>query len=186
MSIPEEMIMQHMDMLLNSSKPGAELQYLHVISAGKNAARGPLGMPGKSALEAMICAIVPDTPTPQEVPAWIRKACAGIYAEHINEGKTIMFAATGQEVWVAPVRNERERRLRAEGRLDEHPEAIEATIVYGAARDGRRWRGMRYLTGPNAGEKVAVDTLVGRIQRSETAGIVAAPVILKMVGLAYR
>ena len=182
MSIPESMIDRTIEHLFSQSDPGDEIHYLHVISAPKGAI-GPLGVPDENKLEVTIAAIVPDTPTPQEVPAWIRKACAGVYAKHVNEGKLIMFAAVSQEVWVAPVGDELGARLQREGRLHEHPDAAELTIVYGAARDGRRWRGSRYLTGPEAG-KGESDMLVGRVTPDEISGICAAPVLLKMVGLA--
>jgi hypothetical protein len=180
--IPEDMITRHLNMLLHDSKPGAQLQYLHVVSTPNDTAVGPFGIPEESKLEATIAAIVPDAPTPQDVPNWIRKACTGIYAQHAEDGKTILFAAIGQEVWTAPA-DELCRRLQATGSLSEHPEAVELTIVYGACRDGRRWRGHRYLTGPNASRTAELKMLVGPSRPDETAGIIAAPIIHRMVGI---
>lgn len=180
--IPEDMITRHLNMLLHDSEPGAEMQYLHVVSTPNGAASGPFGIPEESKLEVVIAAIVPDVPTPQEVPNWIRKACVGIYAKHVNEGKTIMFAAVGQEVWTA-ANDELCRKLQAGGSLSEHPEAAEVTIVYGACRDGRRWRGYRYLTGPNASQTAEIQMLIGPSQPTETLGIIAAPIIHRMVGI---
>lgn len=180
--IPEDMITRHLNMLLHDSKPGAEMQYLHVVSTPNDATSGPFGIPEESKLEVVIAAIVPDAPTPQAMPAWIRKACTGIYAKHVNEGKTVMFAAIGQEVWTAP-NDELCRRLQASGSLSDHPEAAEMTVVYGACRDGRRWRGYRYLTGPNASQTAEIAMLIGPSTWEETAGIIAAPIIHRMVGI---
>lgn len=45
----------------------------------------------------------------------------------------------------------RARLLHAERKLQEHPKAVEATELYAACRDGRRWIGRHILTGPMAG-----------------------------------
>lgn len=185
MSIPEDMIMRHLNMLLDNSEPGATIHYLHIIAAPAGAT-GPLGTADPTKLEASIYAIAPDTPTPQEVPHYIRRVTAAAAADQAAKGLTIMFAAAGQEMWFAPVGDEHGRRLQAEGRLGEHADAVEMTLVYAACRDGRRWRGGRYLTGPQAGEKIAIETLVGRVSSHETSGIAAARGILKMVGIDQR
>ncbi len=58
---------------------------------------------------------------------------------------------------------------------------VEATILYGACRDGRRWKGVRFLTGPKAGTTKDVELLVGQPSPDEAFG--AANLLRKLVGM---
>lgn len=188
MSIPEDMIIDSLNTLLSHSEPGDDMQYLHIISAPADAAFGPLGVADESQLEEVICGIVPDTPTPLQAPDHIRKAIAAMAAQQEADGKTVMFAAASHEVGAVDSLTNHDddlaKQLQREGRLHKHPNAAELTIVYAACRDGRRWRGSRYLTGPRASETIEPNMIVGPIRTRETSGIIAAGGILRMVGLA--
>lgn len=72
-----------------------------------------------------------------------------------------MFAALAFEMWMVAPMDELARRLHREHRMNEHPDVMELTGVYGACRDGRRWRGRHWLTGPKAGTTDHVDLLSG-------------------------
>lgn len=180
MTIPEDMIMQHLGMLLTSSEPGAAIHHLHVVSA-PHGAFGPLGLPDETQLHSTIYAIAPTEDVDvQEFIATVIKAAA---VEAHNNGAAPLFAALSQEVWTADPVDGLARRLAREGQLHTHPGAAEVTIVYGASRDGRRWRGRHWLTGPKAGTTEAATLLVGRPHPHEAPGITYAPLLRQLVGI---
>jgi hypothetical protein len=108
-------------------------------------------------------------------------AMAGL--QHRERREVIMFAAINQEMWTVDVVDDLAKQLVQEGRLSEHPDVVEMTMVYGACRDGRRWRGQRWLTGARAGQTANVDLLVGRPDARESPGIRSAPLVRALVGL---
>lgn len=179
MSVPDSDILGHLEWLLESSVPGSAMHHLVVVSA---AGVGPLGVAGPDQLGADVYAIAPVGPV--DVEDFIERTIVSAAAEQAGQGRTMMFAALGKEHWSVQAPDVRARRLMAQGRLDEHPDAREVTSVYGACRDGRRWRSRRWLTGPKAGQSEDVVMMVGRPDPGEGGPIGGAAVLLRrMVGL---
>jgi hypothetical protein len=176
--------MKHLDSLLTSSGPGASMHHLHVIAAPAGAL-GPFGVPEEGELNTKIYAIAPVAEPGErfDVGEFIAKAIVSAAVEAGQENLTVLFAALAQEMWTADPVDDHARRLMREGRLAEHPNAVEVTVVYGACRDGRRWRGRHWLTGPKAGTSEHVDLLVGLPRPHEGYGVDAAPLIRQLVGL---
>lgn len=177
------MIMGHLDILLSSSDPGDVLHHLHVIAAPRGAI-GPLGMPDETQLKSTVYAIAADIAV-ESVESFIAKVIMTAAADCAKNGEQPMFAALNQEVFALAGEgrpDELARRLHKEGRLFEHPDAAEATLVYATCRDGRRWRGRRWLTGPKAGQTEDVELLVGRPDPREGKGL-PATLMLNLVGL---
>lgn len=102
--------------------------------------------------------------------------------DHLDNRKTVVFAALSQEVWAVENLTEEARKAIAVGKLSEHPDAAEATVVYGAARDGRRWRNRRWVTGPKAGLSEDVDIITGPVVSHEFFGMRAAALIRRLAG----
>jgi hypothetical protein len=161
----EELMMSQLDFLLSSSGPGDEIQGLHIITAP----RGPLGTPDESQMEVTVYAIVPDE-TPTATMSLVRKVIATAAAQDVD----VLFAAVRLELWTVTLAGLDARqmaevgRFQREERLREHPAATEITVVYAACHDGRRWGGVRHLTGPKAGQKEAVNMYVGRLNDHST------------------
>lgn len=181
-SISEEQVMAHLDWLMTRSEPGSEMHHLVVASVPPGAV-GPLGLPDGGKVEVSVAAIAPVGA--EETERFILRSIVATGVELRGKGHEILFVAFGQEFWmVAPQdRDELARRLEARGRLHEHPAVVEATVVYAACRDGRRWQGRRWLTGPRAGETDSVDLLVGGVVAGEGLGMPVAPVLRRFVGL---
>lgn len=177
------MIMKHLDILLSSSDPGDVLHHLHVIAAPRDAV-GPFGMPDETQLKSTVYAIAADIAV-ESVESFIAKVIMTAAIECTRKNAVPLFAALNQEVFALVGEasdDELARRLHKEGRLSDHPDAAEATLVYATCRDGRRWRGRRWLTGPKAGQTEDVELLVGRPDPREAKGLPAA-LMLKLVGL---
>lgn len=181
MSIPEERIMKHLEMLLTSTDPGDAMHHMHVIHAPAGAVN-MFGLSDPETHEAAVFAIAPDqTVVPEQfVAATVRRAAADL----ASRGHVALFVALSQEMWAVEPMDALGIKLKAEGRLDEHPNVAELTLVYAVAADGRRWRGRRWVTGPRAGEVIHPDTLVGQPTRDEAWGIPAAPLMRRLVGMA--
>jgi hypothetical protein len=179
-TISEETIMKHLHWQLGQSDPGDTMHHLVVLQAPAGAT-GPLGTTDETQVEVFLYGIlaVPDEDiTPEQlIAATIRNA--GETAR--SAGTVVEFAALSQEAWTvrAPT-----AELRAwEGRLNEHPDMVEMTIVYGACRDGRRWRGRRHLTGPHAGVTEEAQLLIGPVHPGESHGVSAERLIRQLVGM---
>jgi hypothetical protein len=88
-------------------------------------------------------------------------------------------------MWIVPAEraDPMAHQLQHEGWLSEHPHAAEVSVVYAAARDGRRWRSRRWLTGERAGTVDQVEVLVGRPDDAEWYGLQVVPHLLRMVGV---
>lgn len=155
------------------------MHHLHVLAAPPGAV-GPLGLPDETQIKATIYAIAPDESV--SVGEFIAKVVMAAAVEAHDAGTVVLFAALGQEVWTVSPMDELARRLGGEGRLSEHPDAAEVTLVYGAARDGRRWRGRHWLTGPKAGTTEDIEPLVGRPQPQEGV-VTCAPLLRRLVGM---
>lgn len=179
--IPEDLIMRHLDLLLTSSEPGAILHHLVVVAAPIVAAVGPLGLPDEAQLKTNIYAIAPDKTV--DVERFIAKVIMASAVEAADASTVILFAGLSQEVWTAPMDEQTRRLINEHRQLSTHPEAAEVTVVYGASRDGRRWRGRRWLTGPKAGTTQNVDLLVGQSDPHEGNGVTCAPLVRRLVGI---
>lgn len=182
--------MTHLDWLLTSSQPGTMLQHLLVVAAPR-ASVGPLGLVDESKLEVTMYGIIPDESS-NATMTLVRSTIGAAAVSHEGADELVLFAGLSHEVWgvSAPVSENPEQieeyqRYHREGRLSEHPDAVEQTLVYAACRDGRRWRGMRYLTGPKAGETFAVDFFVGREVQAEGFNSSTAPLVRRLVGLNF-
>lgn len=172
--------MEHLTWHLNQSEPGAELHHLSVLTT--SADPGPLGVAGD--VESWMF-VIAASGGPEAAMKAVAQTVVGATAEVRAKGLKTVFAVVSQEVWLVDAENfdDLSRRLMAEGKLNTHPKAVEATFVYGACADGRRWRGFRYLTGPRAGQTRDVRLLVGAVSDSEAGPVVAAPMVRRMVGL---
>ena len=186
MTISEETIMFHLDLLLANSEPGAALHHLHVIAAPAGAVT-PLGLPDPAALAVTVYAIAVTDDVNVTVEEFVAKVIATAAVEAAKKDQSILFAGLAQEAWVVVKRDGKfddlAMRLQSQGRLSEHPDASEVTVVYGACRDGRRWRGRRWLTGPKAGTTERADLLVGRPNPYESQGIAGAHLVRRLVGI---
>lgn len=184
--LSEERIKQQLDMLLKSSDPGDSLHHLHVVTSdGKP---GPLGPPAESQLETTVYAIMP-VGADVDPETFTANVVVRAAMENIEKGRMPVFAALSQEMVTveAPAGHQgpdpvAEEILARGGSLAEHPAAMEVTVLYAACRDGRRWKGRRYLTGARAGEIEEAELLVGRVRPRESV-LSVAPLIRKLVGL---
>lgn len=159
--LDEQQVMRHLDMLLSSSEPGAEMHHLHVLAVPAGG-----GEPGVS-----VYAIQPP-PTPAGVNEYVKQAVVFAGHQAREAGDRVLWAGLAIEVFGVPreLWDARATRLQHEFRLFEHPAASEATTAYAAAFDGRRWTGHRWLTGPRAGTSEGVQMLVGAPARDEGHG----------------
>lgn len=182
--ISEETITKHLDWLLGQSDPGDALHHLHVVTAPEKST-SPLGVVDDKDLAVAVYALAPDDSVNTE--DFIAHALYKAAREAAKSDETIIFAGLSQEVWLVESESreamEEVRRLSPLGKLHEHPDAVEVTVIYAACRDGRRWRGRRYLTGPKAGQNFSADVLVGPVQRRESQGISVGPLLCMMVGI---
>lgn len=178
MTISEDLIMKHLNLLLENSDPGDMIHHLHVVAAPLDDS----GVPDLNRLATTVYAIMMSGP---EDETMIEKVMVHAAVSHSQSNQAIVFAALSQEAWVAeaadPETIHELVRLSSEGRLAEHPDTHEATLVYAACRDGRRWRGRRWLTGPKAGKTEDVALIVGRVEQDEGAGVETANQLLRLV-----
>ena len=175
MTLPDDMINQLLDLLLNGSNPGDILHSLHVIRTDP-ADVGPLGI--AAAPKVYLYGIAADADGPgtplQLIDATLRHAAA----EADQDGHIIQFAVLGMELWGIDPANDTGHRP-----LHEQDGAYEVTLIYAACRDGRRWRGRRVLTGPDAEDTVQPEQITGPVHVGESGGIPAEALILRLVGI---
>lgn len=181
MSIPEAMIMRHLDMLLTGSEPGSALHHLHVIAAPLDK-YGPLGLLAEADLRTAVYAIAYTQEAGCTLDEFIGRIIRYASIEHAKNRQLILFAALSQEIWQVEPLDDLARQLIRQGRLYEHPNMAEITVVYAACSDGRRWLGRHWHTGPRAGETSDATVLVGRPHPREAPGA-AASLVRKLVGL---
>lgn len=180
MSIPDEEIDKHLKFLLNNSDPGDTLDAITVVAAP----RGPDGEPDVDKAQTYVFVLACDDSMKPSDFAVVTIANAAVRYE--EEGKVPLFAALKIEAWSVEPFDELAQQLRAAGRpYSEHPNAGEITIVYAAARDGRRWDGRRWLTGPHAGTTEGPTQFTSDIHHDEGPGH-PARAIRKLVGIHRR
>lgn len=186
MLLSEELIMDHLNWHLTQSEPGAMLHHLSVLKVPGDAVTA-LGLMDEKRIQTDMYAIVPDT---SQIEDLFNKITTRIYFEAVKAGELLVLAVLSMEMWGIPADapdRELARRLLAEnkplGGPDGHPSAVEATMLYAAARDGRRWRGKRYLTGVKAGQTENLDLLVGAPRQGESHGVPVEAMVRALVGL---
>lgn len=188
MPLPDELITSHLDQLLGSSDPGDCLHQLHVVAAPADAF-GPLGVPPEDRLKTSIYAIAADTKPGVSTEEFIGKVIGAAAVEHVTRQEVVLFAALRQEMNIVSLEpgddagRVEAKRLASEGRLKEHPDAAEVTVVYGVCTDGRRWQGMRWLTGPKAGTSKGFDVLTGPSTAREGYAVACAGMMRMLVGM---
>lgn len=156
MSLPDDLVTRYLGQLFGHSTPGDGLHHLLTAMADPTEANA-FGLPDPDKLAVFIYAIAPDG-SAAEVESLIAKTVAMSVIEADQQGKVIHFAGLAVECHQVPAgvaRKDVARRLQDDGKLQEHPDAFEVTRLYAACRDGRRWTGQHFLTGPKA------DTIVG-------------------------
>lgn len=171
--------MKHLDFLLTSSEPGSDIHHLHVLAGPLNA----FGLPDTDKLEFSVYAIAPTGSVDPEQFLAQTLVAAGV--NEVQKGRAIAFAGLSKEAW-AVLHDGNDGlydKLKAQGKLEEHPNACEITMLYAACRDGRRWRGRRWLTGPQAGKSEDVTVLVGEPTPGEDGGIRAGRLVRALVGI---
>lgn len=178
-SIPEEMITQNLNYLLSSSDPGDEIHHLLVVACPK-AAIGPLGLADEKKLEMTVYAIVVDASV--DPVEFAHKVIATAGVSHAERDLLPLFAGVSQKTFLVECVDESVERLHAERRLAEHPDGVEVTTVYAACRDGRRWGGVRYLTGPKADNAASFQMLVGKLTEGEAESLTAR-LVRRLVGI---
>lgn len=172
-TIPDDVIADYLGALFGRSSPGDVLSHLYAAAADPGDV-GPLGLVDPAKLYGTIYAIAPDAGV-ESVDAFVLKVIAAAAAENAACGRVVHFAALALEAHTAYVPESDEvahklaRRLHADGKLPEHPNAVEVTMLYAACRDGRRWIGRHVLTGPTAGTITGPDLRVGPLADDERA-----------------
>jgi hypothetical protein len=137
--------------LLSQAEPGQVLHHLVVIRG----ARTPLGLPDPEKWEAHGYAVAPvgDRDPMDLIVKTVQRATRDAHPDLIS---FMGLAVEGYGVHDDgdEVTENLARRLRADGRLQDHPKQVEVTKLYAACRDGRRWSAERIVTGPRAGEVI--------------------------------
>lgn len=154
MNFPNEPINHYLEQLLCRSDAGDTLHHLLTATADPGD-RNAFGQPDPDKLHVSLYAI--DSVRPTETDEFISKVILRAVFDARRAKKVIHFAGIGIETHMVmladndEVADNRARRLQADTKLQEHPDVVEVTQLYAACSDGRRWTGLRYLTGPNAG-----------------------------------
>lgn len=170
MTITEDAITGYLSTMLKFSDPGDTMHHLLAVAADRDAG-GPLGVIDDAKLSATMYAIAPDDTVDAET--FVRQVVTGAAIEAYKAKQVIHFAILTIETYMVlgvehdEVKANLARRLEADKKLQEHPDVAEVTLLYGAARDGRRWDGRRILTGPRAGHQDGPDVIVGGLQPDE-------------------
>jgi hypothetical protein len=137
MSIPEDAIMFQLGMLIGDTDTS---HYLHVVATEPGAPDGEFGT-----AVYVIDPVKDGAPAADGITTTITQA----RLDHDRRGATIHFIALNQRMWIVPAEraDPMAHQLQHEGWLSEHPHAAEVSVVYAAARDGRRWRSRPYGSG---------------------------------------
>lgn len=167
--ISDDVINGYLGTLLGNSDPGQVIHHL-LIAAAEPADRTALGFPDPNKLGVSVYVIAP-TGGVDAADQLVAQAIRAAVVEARQNNRVIYFAGLAMEVYAVEddgteVTENLARRLTADRKLEEHPAAVEVTRLYAACRDGRRWTGEHFLTGPKAGTvwgpKVCVGALTAR------------------------
>jgi hypothetical protein len=179
----DEKILRVISPNFGGSSPGDELHHL-VLGVSTPTA---LGVPD---LGVHVFAIAPaDLTEPAEM--FVARTIVAAAVETAPKGQIYLAALTIEThaVHMPEDRDEvtenRARRMRSDERLQDHELAVEQTMLYAAVRDGRRWHGSHYLTGPEAGV-VDGPHATGPGERVDADyGMPCSQLIRRTVGLAW-
>lgn len=152
----------YLTVLFGHSEPGQTIHHLLVAATE----------PGVDRPDVSVFGILPtEDVNPEE---FIAQTIAVAILEAMKAGRSIHFAGLAVEAHAVfypddgnEVTENLARRLHADHKLQEHPEAVEVTRLYAAARDGRRWVGEHFLTGPYAGRVSGPTVVAGRFVEVE-------------------
>lgn len=148
--VDDDLLSEVMAASFGKSEPGDLLHHFVVVVETKG---GPLGVPTP---QIHVAAIAPVGPEPGQDPVelFVAKAIAASVIRSTQDGP-IIFAMLQLEINALIAGNEvdenRARLLDGEGRFHEAEGLFEASQLYAACRDGRRWFGVHAVTGPLAG-----------------------------------
>jgi hypothetical protein len=153
--IPDEVIENYFSVLFGRSEPGQELHHM-LISAAPHGELNALGLPPRDKLQVSMYAIAGDVESAAGAEEFVHTTIRAAYTDLYQSGLKPFFAGLAMEMVAVDVGGDEvtenlARRLAAEDKLEEHPAAVEVTLLYAACRDGRRWAGEHVLTGPRAG-----------------------------------
>lgn len=167
--ITDEVIDGYLAIVFGHSEPGQTLHNM-IFASSPAAENTALGLPGTGQLAVTIYAIAPT----QEVDAdkFMALTIRAAIAEAQKNRMVPYFAALGAEAHGVDddgneVTDNLARRLHADRQLQNHPAACEVTMLYAACRDGRRWTGKHYLTGPKAGTIIGPNLQSGPVTAKE-------------------
>lgn len=167
--IPDDVIEKYLSTLFGNSEPGAVIHSLLVVAADP-ADHTALGFPDPEKLQGTFYAIAPDETV--DADQFVSQAITAAAVQAQKDATVIHFAGLAMEAYTVAddgceVTENLARRLTADRKLSEHPAAVEVTMLYAACRDGRRWGGEHYLTGPKAGTKSGPQVWVGPLAPQE-------------------
>lgn len=155
MSIPDTEIDQYMSTLLGHSSPGGALHHLLLVTAERDALRTPLGIIDPDSLKITMNAIAPVGGDQAEADQFITDSIVTSIGRVVTKGEVIHFAGLAMEFHHVMATSSSDhatiQRMQDKGQLHHHPDVVEATRLWAASHDGRRWVGTHYLTGPQAG-----------------------------------
>lgn len=178
-TISEEEITRHLNFLLGQAHGGDSLHHLIVVGAE----RSPLGIPGAYGKQAVYLYAIAADDSVEDVELFVGKVIATAAIEQHSHQRDVLFAALSQEIWAIEKPDAAAQKLIAAKRLQEAPGAYEATVVYGVARDGRRWRSRKAVTGPNAGKEEEVEIITGPVRGPEFYGLFSDRLMRRLVGM---
>lgn len=164
--IPQDVVDGYLGALFGNSEPGQTIHQL-MIAAAQPDGRGALGIPE---LGVTLYAIAPDGDV--DTDQFIARVITTAVREAQQKQSVIHFAALVLEIHAVnddgnEVTENLARRMQADRKLQDHPGAVETTLLYAACRDGRRWVGTHVLTGPRAGTVVGPELRLGALARDE-------------------
>jgi hypothetical protein len=169
-SIPDDKIEGYLKFLFDQVLPGQVLHHLLVATADP-AGDGALGLPDPEAVTVSVYAMVLDKEGTMTIDQLIERTIVRAGLDAQRAGRVVHFAGLATETHAVVTYDERSReaaaRLLAGRRLQEHPDAVEAVWLYAACRDGRRWSGRRFVTGPRAGTVWGPDPQTGALADHE-------------------
>jgi hypothetical protein len=165
------------------SQPGDELHHLVLARPGRNA----LGLPDLTRPQIAVYALAPANPA-EPPEQFIGRSVLAAVAQELNQGPLWGAVLTLEQHHVHALGDEvaenRARRMAHDQQLEQHPDAVEATVLYAACADARRWHGNHWLTGPRAGT-IDGPHLLSRGPDPERDGGSLARVIRHAVGIRW-
>lgn len=165
-----EVVEDYLRILFGRSDPGDTIHHLLIASCPPED-RTALGGVQTDKLQLSMYAIAPVGPI--DVERFIAQSIRDAIAQQRRDGLVPYFAGLAREMLHLDIEGDevaenRARRMRADGKLQDHPDAAEVTLLYAACTDGRRWVGEHVLTGAKAGTVVGPELRNGAITAEES------------------